>query len=73
MKIDQVDLFATDIRPLDAAEIEEASGALGPLAFVAALAIGAAVGVVAGVLTSPSKGGITWQQIIDTAQGRPPA
>lgn len=72
MKINHKTDFAGDIRPLEAAEIEDASGAIGPL--LIAMAIGAAAGVVAGVLTAPSKGsGMTWQQIIDTAQGRPPA
>jgi hypothetical protein len=72
MRIDHKTDFTSDVRSLDASEIEEASGAIGPL--LIAMAIGAAAGVVAGVLTAPSKGsGITWQQIMDTAQGRPPA
>lgn len=76
MKLDNTDDFASGIRPLDAAEVEAASGALGPLAIIGVLAVSAAAGVVAGVLTSPGNGGgsgITWQQIINTAQGRPPA
>ena len=64
--------FGADIRSLGAAEVEEVSGALGPL--LIAMGIGTVLGVVAAVATAPSRGGgsgITWQQILDTAQGRP--
>lgn len=65
-----------DFRLLEASELDEAHGAIGPLAVIAIMAASAAAGVIAGVVTAAGKGGgsdITWQQVIDTAQGRPPA
>ncbi|MGE8941943.1 class IIb bacteriocin, lactobin A/cerein 7B family [Leptospira interrogans] len=73
MQIDHSTQLDSNFRTLEAAELELVSGGLGPLAVVAIMAASAAAGAIAGVLTAPSKSGITWQQILNTAQGRPPA